>query len=643
MKKGKPGRILNFGVVSAAIGCALGGLDYFLFELTGPEPGIIEKFFSSPGFPGVSSFAAQLILFSILGMTIAFLSRFLLFIISNFLKTNENFFSILFTSLAIAFFVIALRVITNQKSFFPLILFFLFSTTISLFFSFHMLHRSRIAGVPNTSGPSAVFLVAVLGLAVLLPGMHSVVLGITQQGPAEGPDSPNVLFIVLDTLRADHLGCYGAEPDASPNLDWVARNGRVFENAYSAAPWTLPSHASIFTGLYPSQHRAEYGHLSLHEDYLTIAEHLGEHGYRTAGFSENPFVSWSYGLTQGFGEFHDSWRRPLVLRGLLEVATMTFGLKDRREYTGRTLGLLEGWIGKQQKSSQPFFAFVNLMAPHLPHYPRPGFPDNPTISAALERIEPVNLVPERYYLPAHHLDEEDLRVMRDLYRQDIRFLDQQIGLLFASLREQKTFENTIVVITSDHGESFGEHGFIEHQFSLYDTLIHVPLIIFYPQLLNAEIVSKTVSQTEIFDTIIELTSTPFPVDRPPESRRSLAGKIDPAPAYAEAGNGVEMLMSVLSAETNDFDYQPFDRALKCIIDGGSKLIWDSNGATELYDLATDSRETRDRAGQDPDRARVLTQQLALWQESVRRNRAPDGVPEIDPAAIEALTALGYVQ
>jgi arylsulfatase A-like enzyme len=392
----------------------------------------------------------------------------------------------------------------------------------------------------------------------------------------------------------------------------------LFINAFSAAPWTLPSHASMFTGLYPSEHRADWDHVYLDEGFPTLAEHLRDVGYETVGFSENVFVGRSFGLARGFGEFHETWRRPLVVRAVLKVATRLFHYEERLQYAERSVGILERWLQNNNHRGKPLFAFLNLMAAHLPRYPRPGFGSGNWTKESLARIEPVNLIPEKYYLPKYKLNQQELAIMADIYDSEVSYLDSQIGELISFLERTGVLDETIVILTSDHGENFGEHGLIEHQFCLYDTLLHVPLILRYPAMLKPERIGKRVSTVALFGTITAMVGTAG--GKGLEKLRM--GAVDQAQGQeyviAEFSNGVGVLKSVVGDEGVGVDFSRFDKSLKCVIAGDYKFIWSSNGRHELYRIGEDPREAENIIEKEKDQARALDQLLKSWELSTLR-------------------------
>jgi arylsulfatase A-like enzyme len=461
---------------------------------------------------------------------------------------------------------------------------------------------------------------------------------------------PNILLLVLDTVRADALSAYNRGLSTTPNIDRLAAEGRLYLRAISPAPWTLPTHASMFTGLYPSQHGAVWDSRYLDESFLTLAEILSQLGYRTAGFVENPFVSVGSGLAQGFGNYDEMYVNPrlaILPRLASRVRQKLSGAKGTQEYTKDTIGHLETWLLRHARPStgKPFFAFLNFMAAHLPNYPRHGLTRQLPTPEELRRIEPVNEMPERFYLPQYRLGTRELEAMKRLYLGDVAYLDSCLGDLFEFLKATGILDETIVIVTSDHGENFGDHGLIEHQFCLYNSLLHVPLIIRFPKLIPAGgRYGEIVSTIFLFRSILDWAGAP---DRP-EFRRaeeeSLARPNNHPRVYAEHENSIGMIRNILRREAPaGFDFAPFDKSLKCVFDGGRKLIWSSKGSPELYDLDRDWEETADILAGNETAAAGLRAQLEAWEKELWRMPREARTRKLDRAAEDALRSLGYIR
>ena len=336
--------------------------------------------------------------------------------------------------------------------------------------------------------------------------------------PPAAPGSPNVLVIVIDTLRADHLSSYGYGRPTSPQFDQLAKNGVLFQNAVAPCSWTLPSHASLLTGRYPFEHGLKnvqpwlgWGQKNLN-GFATLGEALQRSGYRTGAFSANRiFFTGNVGLGRGFIHFEDYFDSPAdsFIRTLYgrEFARFYLNRTEKSKVTRvfRFLGM-NAWLDKDTEGSgdyggayakrkrahevnqelvqwiqrdrrRPFFAFLNYLDVHYAYggpygYPKPEWDHGTTI---------------------------------DEYDAGVKYVDDYIGRLLRELQREGIAEKTIVIITSDHGESLGEHGMNYHGISLYWNLIHVPLIISYPEHLPAGLrVATPVSNAAIPATVMNL-------------------------------------------------------------------------------------------------------------------------------------------
>jgi arylsulfatase A-like enzyme len=626
--------LLSRVVAAALISALLGFLDFFLFELQGNHAGFREYVLSKPSLFGLSLLSFQLLSFVTLGILCYWFFSLVWLILGSAVSKRENGPLLLLSSATLPLGIIALRVYEearwsqgflatiSRQSYYLLML--IVGSAVLVFFAFllersHARPRASFAARFALSARSQFFvLILLIGASLSSPDVYSCYLRFSYQSKKEHAKAPNILFIVMDTVRADHLSCYGYGRRTTPNIDRIAREGIVFSNAFSAAPWTLSSHASMFTGLYPSQHQADHGHEYLDERFPTLAEHLGEAGYQTVGFSENPSVGRFGGLARGFGEFHETWRRPLVVRAIAKVATRIFHYKDRLEYADRSIGIFERWASNNNQRGKPFFAFLNFMAAHGPRYPRPGFGSGNWTKENLARIEPVNLNPARYYLPQFKLNQQELRIMVDLYDSNISYLDSRIADLISYLEKAGILDETILILTSDHGENFGEHGLFEHQFCLYNTLLHVPLILRYPALWAPKRIEKRVSTVFLFKTVLTLAGTSRGGGSENAAMDPLAQLQGQEFIVAEYSSGVDEYKGLLGAEGRDFDFSFLDKDLKCVIDGDYKFIWSSNGKHELYRMKDDFGEVENLIEKEPAQARELDQLLKSWELSTPR-------------------------
>ncbi len=324
--------------------------------------------------------------------------------------------------------------------------------------------------------------------------------------PHAPAEMPNVLLIVVDTLRADHLSAYGYARATSPHFDRIAQQGVLFERAFSTSSWTLPSHASILTGRYPHEHGAVKDRYD--GRFRGIAEELLHRGYQTGAFSANfLFFSRPSGFGRGFIRFEDFFQTPV------DMASRTvFGKKFQmhvlfrlgyrkiigRRRAGDINSALLRWLDR--KSDAPFFAFLNYYDSHDPYRP-----PQPYLSRFSKVPNPGGHINSSTQVLSGKLSPDQVREEIDAYDGAVAYVDDQIDNLMAELKKRGLLENTIVVITSDHGELFGEHNLYRHRYALYRNLIHVPLVVFAPGRVPAGVrVSTPVSNMALPGTLLEL-------------------------------------------------------------------------------------------------------------------------------------------
>ncbi len=278
--------------------------------------------------------------------------------------------------------------------------------------------------------------------------------------------SPNVLFIVVDTLRADRLGVYGNRRGLTPFLDRLAERGVVFENAYAASSWTCPSVASLFTSRYPAQHHVTGFGSRLGEQEVTFAERLASSGYVAGGFSANYRVLERLGYAQGFHQWRSDAKQASGLQG--------------DELRRQALGWLDTvW---DAGSPRPVLLYLQYMEPHSPYDPPEPFLSRYLRDDDGRPIEAnVDMNVFRFRVNSgKKVSNEELLPLRRLYDGEVAAADAQIRLLFAELEHRAFLDNAIVIVTADHGEEFGDHGRLEHGRTLYNETVRVPLIVVAP-------------------------------------------------------------------------------------------------------------------------------------------------------------------
>lgn len=446
--------------------------------------------------------------------------------------------------------------------------------------------------------------------------------------PEAVPGAPNVLLVVLDTVRADHLSVYGYGRDTTPRLARLASRGTVFERARSAAPWTLPSHANLFTGRWPHE-LSVGGDQPLDATYPTLAGFLSQHGYATAGFVGNTYYcnSW-YGLGRGFAHYEDYYEQNLIVspgealrctalgRWLIRLAGTAYNSRPETANTPKDAERVNQdflrWLSDRQAPERPFFAFLNYIDAHDPYLTPPGFDRyfgvKPETAADVETI--------RTWHRARPLDPSDreIALIRDAYDDCLAYLDEQLGRLFDELEQRGVLRDTLVIVTADHGEQLGERGFYGHGKSLYKQEVHVPLIVVGPSgIPQGKSIADPVSLREVAATIVERLglqdASPFP-------GRSLARFWGVGPKGHDELILSELHLSGKALTKPKPDAPPASYGpMRSLVAGGKIYIRDGLGREEVYDLDDDPDEVHDLARMPATRSareqcRIVLDQLA---------------------------------
>jgi arylsulfatase A-like enzyme len=332
--------------------------------------------------------------------------------------------------------------------------------------------------------------------------------------PAAPSGVPNVLLLVLDTVRSMNLSAYGYARPTSPSMESLVDRGVVFSNAVATSSWTLPSHGSMFTGHYAHDLTADW-EVPLSGQYLTIAEELAGHGYRTGGFSGNlTYVNRYFGLNQGFDHFEDF---AISLGEIIVSSKLGRDLVNSRWF--RRLTGYHDFVGRRTAEDltdrfltwvrtvrgQPFFGFINYFDAHEPYLPPEPFASRFASSATVrQNLKMLHLHHRAERLEKKSLTPAEIQREIDAYDGGIAYADQQVGRLLNELGTLGLIKNTIVILVSDHGEQFGEHQLFEHGNSLYRPVVHVPLVIAGPGVPRQR-VEQPVSLRDIPATILDVT------------------------------------------------------------------------------------------------------------------------------------------
>lgn len=434
--------------------------------------------------------------------------------------------------------------------------------------------------------------------------------------PAAG--APNVLLVTLDTVRAQSLKLYNDSGVETPHLEALAEQGVLFEQAIAPASWTLPSHASMFTGRYPHQLSTDWwGPLDDREP--TLAEALRDRGYATSGFVANTrYCSRPTGLARGFVHYEDfplslgEVLQQSLLVGHLELSAVGFspvGVYDRlgRKTGDDVTGGFLRWVDRQER--RPFFAFLNYMDAHDPYLPERLVEGDRKLSHH-EKL----LMRNWWQLDPEDLSEQDLELARLCYESMIRELDAEMGRLLAELDRRGLRENTLVIITSDHGEQFGEHGVCFHGNSLYRPVVHVPLIVSWPEHVPTQRrVTTAVTLRDLAATVLDLIGAEQGILPGNSVRTTWAGS---RAADAEPAS-TPFSITTYHPRTATFPMQRHSPAAKgtmySLLNDGDYLIREGDGAERLYDFFDDPLEQNDLAPRKEHRPRLdRTRQALDW-------------------------------
>lgn len=441
-------------------------------------------------------------------------------------------------------------------------------------------------------------------------------LGLVLAGCGREAVQPNLLLIVVDTLRRDYLGCYGQARDTSPSIDALAEQSVVFERAYATAPWTQPSVASLLTGRYPSSHGVDKLFEALPASAMTLAEVLGCSGYATAAVVSHFLIGPRFGFDQGFERFQLT-----DAKGANEVSTP--------EVVANATEALRA-LAEQER---PFFLLVHLFDPHHRYLRHEGADFAPRSAGRLRGTENINQL--RQLRPPPGVKE--VRFIRDLYAGEVRFSDAGIGEILAALDRLPRGKETLVVLTADHGEELFDRNWLGHTRTLYDELIHVPLMI---RLLDGEgageRVDPPVSLVALAPTLLELLGVDAPNGR--YQGRSFARVLRGGHGEDEAVYS-EVDFATRRPVPGEISKEVRRRAL---VRGNLKLIEDQfSGALELYDLGRDPRERENLAARDPAATRALLETLERRSIAAKRDVETPGsvAPTAEDSAL--LRELGY--
>jgi arylsulfatase A-like enzyme len=431
----------------------------------------------------------------------------------------------------------------------------------------------------------------------------------------------NVVLITIDTLRADHLSCYGYARKTTPVIDAIAEGGIVCSNVFAPSSWTAPSMASLFTSVYPINHGVVHGigytkdnALNVQEvfspDLTTLAEVFQAHGYVTFGVSSNPHLSEKFHFDRGFDYF-----TCLEFQDAQAVNKAVYAWEEKI------------------KQAETYFLWVHYIDPHYPYTAQ-----KPWINAYTSEAETrflLNLPPQSWWglknlvKDVQH-DPNLLRHLIALYDSEINYVDAHVGEL---MERFNLYRNTLVFITSDHGEEFLEHGETGHGNNLYQPSLHVPLVVKLPAKSKQTIVNRPVSLIDVMPALLELSGLAVPAT-------ALGASFRPRNSL------FSWLKNTFAGTDVNYIYAELDTraSLKAIIAPPWKYIYDCKEKSgQLHNIMSDPMELHDRAGDMPEEHRRLHDQLLHWMDAAKRFPAGISAVELSPEEKEMLKGLGYLQ
>lgn len=517
---------------------------------------------------------------------------------------------------------------------------------------------------------------------------------------------PDIIFIVLDTQRADRLGCYGYGRPLSPHLDRFAGEGALFRQAVAPAQWTVPSHAAMFTGLYPTAHQVTQSDQGLSPDLAHVAELVRDAGYETVGFCNNPLVGvLDNGFRRGFDTFYNyggaipnplerpsRWPRPLaallafIYHALLRLSYPIqdfFGRSDLAFRLSLNAWLTPLWArfanfkGQNARAAadvgffleareraapeQPLFLFLNLMETHLPFWPPQPFVDQTAPYLRGDRAAQAirqrwNREAYRWAAPlAEPLTPLEAQVLSDLYDAEVAYQDSYLGPLLEVLRRRRRATDTLTIIVADHGDGLGEHGYMGHAFVAYEELVHVPLVLHWPRHItpSAE-VTAAVSTRRVYHTILaaaQANSAAAAAQGDPAVLtllNSIHGhEPEQAMAFAEIYPPLNFVKALERRQPELLEQFRCTQLRRAIVHDALKLIQVDDQADELFDLATDPAELTSVMAEYTAETHALDthlQQFAGLMLAQRDGLATGATVDLaDNDLLRQLRGLGYVE
>lgn len=457
------------------------------------------------------------------------------------------------------------------------------------------------------------------------------------------------MIVAMDCVTADSLSCYGYDKKTTPNIDEIAKNSLIFENAISASSWTLASTASLFTGKWVSHHLACDEHQFLDKEHKTLAEYLSENGYNTAAFSDSAYVNNLTGLDRGFENFYNiGFKSFSPKHKLVKLFKVLLQLRKRIQKKGfkytdtyLQMGEVKDWISKNEQK-EPFFIYIHNDETHYPYYPPKKFLKR---FAKIPRPTIENTIQDREKILGESgvFEKTDFEMLKTLYNGELAHLDHNLGRLFNFMEKKGILDNTILIITSDHGSNFGEHDLYGHSFCLYDSVIKIPLIIHYPKMFSQKRIQKPVQNIDVLPTLLDILNIDENDSIDGESICNLIQENN----FRDFAISEHSLQNVSLFDRNVKNPKPglkekYHTALHAIRTEDKKYIWSSGEKHELFDLKADPQEEDNIIQQYPDKTNELKNKLFSKAKKFNFESTKELDAESDELLSKRLRSLGYI-
>lgn len=457
-----------------------------------------------------------------------------------------------------------------------------------------------------------------------------IILAVVFFYSCQGKDKPkNVILISIESLRADHLGCYGYPINTTPNIDKLAQEGTLFLNTVSSTSWTLPSITSLLTSMYQGVHQVSHDGRKLDEMRTTLAEVMKENGYVTAAFVSGPYTSAAFGLSQGFDEYKNCSFIKSSPQKRKQFPSKKMIQESHKDVVNQKISLMvSDWLNKHYQDK--FFLYLHYWDVHYDYVPPSPY------DKIFDPDYKGNISAENYYFNDainKNMDPRDLRHIIALYDGEIRWTDDHIGRLLEKLKDLKQLQNTLIVVTGDHGEEFFEHGGKGHRETLYDEVLKVPLIFVFPsRIFQGKKIETQVRTIDIMPTILDMMGIPAPQEIMGKSLWKIIhtkkkNKMNGIPALSELHDELKSL------RTNEW---------KIIYNIPSRELLFFNLKKDPLEKSKDLDSNLPLVRKAKDELFLLMKKnLEICATLPKKN--PDETPQLDSKTVELLKSLGYIK